>query len=142
MLAKPVHADGMLKTGQSDGARRARRSKATWLDEVRKWKKSGLTAAAYSEQRGLHAGTLAGWASKVRDQLETAPPARGRSARHGQLQFVPVRVAEEDRASVEDTDRAELEIVLCNGRRVRVSAQFDGDALTRVLQIVEGGGRC
>jgi hypothetical protein len=31
---------------------------------------------------------------------------------------------------------------LRNGRRVHVGAHFDGDALSRVLQIVEGGGQC
>jgi hypothetical protein len=132
----------MLKTGQNDRSRRPRRSQAAWLEEVRNWKRSGLTATAYAEQRGLHAGTLVGWASKVREQLEVAPQREARGSRRGGLQFVPVRVAEDARSSDAAVGHEKVEILLRNGRRVRVGAHFDGDALSRVLQIVECGARC
>lgn len=137
-----MHAEGMLKTGQNDRSRRPRRSQASWLEEVRNWKRSGLTSTAYAEQRGLHAGTLVGWASKMRAQLEVAPQGDAHSSRRRGLQFLPVRVAKDGRSLHSAVGREKVEILLRNGRRVRVGAHFDSDALSRVLQIVEGGGRC
>jgi hypothetical protein len=36
----------------------------------------------------------------------------------------------------------EIEVVLLNGRRVRISGNFEGEAVARLLAIVEGGAAC
>jgi hypothetical protein len=111
---------------------RPRRSRAEWSDEVRRWRESGQTAAEYAAGHGLHAGTLAAWGSKIGD-IEAAP---GRS-----VAFLPVRVAEP--ASKESAPATPvMEVVLRNGRRVRVGGGFDGDAVARLLDVAERGGRC
>jgi hypothetical protein len=54
--------------------------------------------------------------------------------------FVPVHVAPvaETSAGKAGADRGQIELVLRNGRRVRVSGEFDGEAVARLLMIAEG----
>ena len=53
------------------------------MDEVKRYRASGLKAAEYAASRGLHAGTLCGWASKL---------GKGAEAEREVPRFVPVRV--------------------------------------------------
>ena len=118
--------------------KRARRSRAEWIEELGRWRESGLGVAEYARERGLHAGTLAGWASKVRDSV-VAP--RASNGQRSSL-FVPVHVAAaaatERAAGKAGADGGQLEVVLRNGRSVRVSGKFDGEAVARLLMIAEG----
>ena len=118
--------------------KRARRSRAEWVEEVQRWRASGQSAVAYARERGIHAGTLAGWASKVRD-LTVAKSVGG--DQRGSM-FVPVQVAPAPTAAAAAAkarlDRGEVEVVLRNGRRIRVSGTFDSEAVARLLMIAEG----
>lgn len=113
---------------------RKRRSRAEWVEEVRRWRQSGRTAAVYASERGLHAGTLAAWASKLRD-VATADGGAERTP----SAFLPVRVTT-PRPS--QSAGADVEIVLNNGRRVRVGGDFQSEQLARLLAVVEGGSSC
>lgn len=119
------------KTGRPK--KRARRSRAEWIEEVRRWRESEQSATEYARDNGIHAGTLAGWASKVRDSMVAKPVAGQRPS-----MFVPVHVA--PAASTPATaggDCGQVEVVLRNGRRVRISGAFDGEAVARLLIIAE-----
>lgn len=116
--------------------RAARRSRAAWLEEVKRWRESGQSAAEYGRAHGLHAGTLTVWGSKLRSEIDAAAAAGHRS----RLGFVPVRVTEAKAAAV--TAAPQLEVVLRNGRRVLVSEDIGAERLARVLDLVEGGVRC
>lgn len=83
-----------------------------------------------------------GWASKVREQLEVAQHRPTPRTRLRGSQFLPVRVVEGGGPSAPASDGEKLEILLRNGRSVRIGVHFDGGALSRVLQIVEGGDPC
>lgn len=89
----------------------------------------------YAEERGLHAGTLIGWAGKLRD---AAAQAEKRSARRPPL-FAPVRVVVSRR---EAGSGEAIEIVLANGRRVRVTGAVEPNVLARVLETAERGAGC
>lgn len=56
--------------------------------------------------------------------------------------FVPVQVAPAPTAAAAAAkarlDRGEVEVVLRNGRRIRVSGTFDSEAVARLLMIAEG----
>lgn len=119
------------------GAKRQRRKSAEWVEEVRAWRASGQSAGAYAEQHGLHAGTLAGWGTKLRDVAAEAGPVAARSRASSPMHFLPVRVS----TSI-DQEPALIELVLRNGRRVRVSGAFDGEVLARALTIAEGVTPC
>ncbi len=128
----------MQETAKSGRLRkRSRRSRAEWLEEVRRWRESGQSAAEYATEHGLHSGTLCGWASKVRDVVAARSDG---SARQGKSLFVPLRVGP---APTTGTARpGELEVVLLNGRRVRITGNFEGETVARLLAIVEGGAAC
>ncbi len=117
-------------------SQRPRRPRAAWLEEVRSWRQSGQSAAEYARQRGLHAGTLLVWGSKLRGEL--AAPGGRKQSRVG---FLPVRVAE-PMGTGSEAGTGQLEVVLRNGRRVLVSGDFGAERLARLLEIAEGGARC
>ncbi len=116
--------------------KRARRSRSEWLEELRRWRASGQSATEYARERGIHAGTLAGWASKVRDSVVAPRVSSGQRS----SMFVPVHAAPaaETAAGKAGADRGQIEVVLRNGRSVRVSGKFDGEAVARLLMIAEG----
>jgi len=123
----------MQEVGRNGRSRkRPRRGRAEWLEEVRRWRESGESAEAYAKKHDLHAGTLAGWSSKLktrrRQQAGTA--------------FVPVRVVERPAMAPVKVETSEIEVVLLNGRRVRISGNFESDTVARILAVVEGGDRC
>jgi hypothetical protein len=111
--------------------KRPRRSRATWLEDVRRWRESGQTAVEYAREHDLHAGTLMVWGSKLRGEVVAAV-----SRRHSRMGFLPVRMAESTRTAA--AAGGQLEVVLCNGRRVLVSGEFGAERLARLLEIVDG----
>jgi hypothetical protein len=119
--------------------KRARRSRAEWGEEVRQWKASGRSADEYAAVRGLNAGTLLVWSSKLRSERRH----EGRSGM-AELKFVPVRVAEREDTLKSGSQGAEsgIEIVLRNGRMIRIRGDVSARALCVVLEAVEGGERC
>ena len=119
---------------QTRHAKRPRRTREEWAKEVVRWRRSGLTAAAYAAENDLHEGTLAGWASKFGSRaLHRA------EARREQPRFVPVRVSD---SSAEESKPAGLEVVLSNGRRIRVSERFDAELLAQVVTVLDGDRQC
>jgi len=131
--------------------KRARRSRAEWRTEVRRWRRSGQTAADYATQRGLSRSTLTWWASQLGVKAAAGKPASEGTAPRAPA-FLPVRVvAAQEPGGQESTARVaaytdrlatSFEVVLINGRRVRVGDGFDATALARLLDVAEGGARC
>jgi transposase-like protein len=116
--------------------KRPRRSRAAWLEDVKRWRESGQSAAEYAREHDLHAGTLMAWGSKLRVELPTQTLGR-----HAPAGFLPVRVAQPTGATTVATG-GQLEVVLRNGRRVLVSGEFGVERLARLLDVAEGGARC
>jgi hypothetical protein len=112
---------------QASGApRQARRTRSEWTIEVARWRQSGLTASAYSIRNGLSVASLRWWSSQLRTS-----PSTGSA-----LRFVPLRVALNGR-----TEQAPfaLDVVLRNGRTVRVRSDVDAMRLACLLDALEGG---
>lgn len=116
-----------------ESRKRARRSRADWVDEVKRYRASGLKAAEYAASRGLHAGTLCGWASKV---------GKGAEAEREVPRFVPVRVGGDGVAVAHTKLPAEVEVTLRNGWRVRVAGELPPEGLVELLVLLEGEERC
>lgn len=119
------------------GRKRPSRTRAEWIEEIRRWRKSGQTAAEYGAEHDVHPGTLVFWGSKLRDVV---PIAVRRPQRRPVAKFVPVRVS--SAAPAASSASGDLEVILRNGRRVRVSDDFDPALLARVLETAEGGTIC
>ena len=141
-----------------DGARNWKRGSGErevyWRQALADWSRSGLSKVAFCRERGLSPSALHWW----KGELARGDSARGsRSARpcsakgvgsgseaKAKPAFVAVRVAAgaADGAAVPPraAGRAEgaVEVVLGNGRRVRVGSGFEAEVLVRVVGVLEG----
>ena len=122
-------------------------TEAKWVERVREWRGSGLSAEEFAGSRGFEASTLRWAASQLRgvatSPSQTAPSAdevrtvrrRPRVARLAEApRFLPVRTRVA-RAAV-----AEL-LVEVGPARVRVSRGFDVSLLGDVVRALAGGVR-
>ena len=116
-----------------ESRKRARRSRADWVKEVKSYRASGLRAAEYAASRGLHAGTLCGWLSKL---------GKSEEADRGAARFLPVRVSGDEGAQARAKRPAEVEVTLRNGWRVRVAGELPPEGLVELLVLLEGDDRC
>jgi transposase-like protein len=94
--------------------------------------RSGLSLEAFAREQGVTPQRLYWWRKRLREQREAATENKTTA-------LVPTRPAMSFvELAVEPEQRASIEIVLGNGRIVRVPPAFDDDTLSRVLAIVDG----
>jgi len=110
--------------------RRANRDE--WQKRIERWSDSGLSAEQFAAETGINAGTLQFWKYKLRKQRGDASPRR--APRNVPAPIVsslvevrPVNVAADSR----------FEIELNNGRRLRLPATFDPDAVKTLVAVLE-----
>jgi len=115
--------------------RRPRRSRSEWLSDVQQWRQGGQSAAEYAQAHDLDAGTLAAWASRLKKEVGVHRVRRNQNK--AGPDFLAVQVRQSRVLPVEGT----FEVVLANGRRVRVSGDFDVERVSRLLAAAEGGSR-
>lgn len=129
----------------------ARTSAEEWSKRVARWKDSGLTAKEFAAETGINASTLAYWrwrlsvaeragstdsGQPVRGNASAASSRKRRTTRAGKAaatkspEFVEIPMA------AVTTPPATLELLLGKDVRVRIPADFDEAALTRVLRAV------
>lgn len=114
---------------EGDGAEVVRPAKRQYWREaearvvVEAWRQSGKSAEAFAREHGVHAERLRRWAARLE------------AAGSPVLTFYPVRL----RAEGERAEPLELEVVLRDGRAVRVPYGFAPDHLQRLLQVLEAG---
>lgn len=94
---------------------------------VSAWRQSGLRVARFAREHGLDHRRISRWAARL-----GAPG-------DGAVVFHPVRLVEAVRG---DHKADAIEVVLLDGRRVRLPAGFDAEDLARVLGVLEGGASC
>ena len=97
---------------------------------VEAWRQSGQSLSRFAREQGVRAPRILRWAAR----LEVRPSGRA-------VDFQPVRLIEAagvaTRAAVEP-----IEVVLSDGRRVRVPEGFAAAELARVLAVLEGRAAC
>ena len=123
-----AQADGCRRLEGSTGGRRR-----CWTAEEKAWIVAesldpATTAAAVARRYGLHASQLFTWRQQLHRRAASPAAIDGPA-------FVPVLLAEDDRAPAEAVGR--MEIVL-GPAVVRVAADVDAGALRRVLEVVRG----
>jgi hypothetical protein len=110
-------------------------TKAEWAERVKRWAESGLGREEFAEGEGLNAKRLTWWRWKLRTEAEPAP-------KREPVRFLPVRVVGEARVTTAVAE-SPVEVVLGNGRTVRVVSGFDAVTLARVLRVAtEGEDSC
>lgn len=103
--------------------------RAVWQDRVEHWRRSGLTAEEFARTEGIQAATLRHWKWQLAAQGSGRREARGH--RGGFVELVVPGPRERDDG---------FEVMLADGIRVRVPSAFDGEALGRLLSILEERG--
>jgi transposase len=99
-----------------------------WRTMVQQWRRSGLSVRAFCYHHGLAQPSFYAW-------------RRTLAQRDAAVQFVPVRLAPEPPTNT-SASTSPLELVLANGRRLRVAPGFDAATLTRLLTLLEEGQPC
>lgn len=105
---------------------------------VNAWERSGEPLWRFAATRGLKVARLARWASRLGSRAVRGRGRRCAGAAPLKLRFHPVDLI--GHAAARETTA--IEVVLVDGRRVRVPAGFAADDLERVLQVLEDGSRC
>lgn len=94
-----------------------------WRQHVGAWKRSGLTGLGYSEVHGVSSGSLYAWKSKLcRDRA-------GQSA----TRCVPAEVT-----GRKESMEGVVEVVLGNGRTLRIRGLVEAEVLERTVLALEG----
>jgi transposase len=104
------------------GRTRDERKEQQWRCWIGEWRASGLSVRAFCERRGLATPTFYAW----RRTLERRAAQKAA--------FVPVQVL----ADALPAQTSALEVVLAEGRTVRVAPGFDAATLRQLLAVLEG----
>ena len=71
--------------------RAPRRHRQFWLDHLQRWKRSGLTKAAYCQQQNIKSGSFYNWCHIIESEIATAQgPVPNEEADLLPAQFQPV----------------------------------------------------
>ena len=88
---------------------------------------SRKSLSSFARKYGLRPARILRWSARLRGQS------------NGRLRFHPVRLVEPDHG---DHRPGTIEVVLLDGRRVRVPQGFAAEDLVRVLEVLEGAASC
>lgn len=111
-----------------------RASRAEWRRRVRRWAKSGQTAAEFATSAGINANTLKYWKCILgRQKAGAVEHVPGKREQVG-TRNLPWPLVEVRSAHVAD---GRIELELPRGRRLRVPAQFDLEDLQRLLSVLD-----
>ena len=110
----------------AQGRTRDERKEQQWRRWLGEWQASGLSVRAFCARHGLTEPTFYAW-RRVLAQRTAAQRA-----------FVPVQIV----ADQPTTPASPLEVVLGDGRRVRVAPGFDAVTLRALLTVLEEGRPC
>ena len=108
------------------GRARDERKERQWRRWISQWQTSGLSVRVFCARHGLATARFYHW-RRVLERRATERPA-----------FVPVQVV----ADPPPPQASALELVLADGRALRVAPGFDATTLRRLLAVLEGEGPC
>ena len=100
-----------------------------WAHHVEQYRHGEVTLREYCEHHGLKLSTFGRWRRRV------CRNDAGATTRHA-----PVNIVRVDLATALGANPGTLEVVLGNGRCIRVAGEFDGPTLARLITAVEQVG--
>jgi hypothetical protein len=108
------------------GRARDEQKERQWRRRIDQWRESRLSVRAFCAQHGLSPASFYHWRRVLARRAAEQPV------------FVPVQVV----ADAMPVQASALEVVLADGRAVRVAPGFDAATLRRLLAVLEGEGPC
>ena len=109
----------------SKSTRRVRRSREEIRKLVAEFRGSELSQTEFAESVGVHSNTVGKWLRQEGAEKEKGPTAQT---------VVAVTV----KSSSEEGDATGLELVLENGRTIRVGQKFDKRTLAELIEVLDG----
>ena len=117
---------------------RGRESRVAWERRVERWRRSGLSAQRFAAREGVRSATLAWWRWRLGQESPSAEtPRRRRNASRAVAPADFVELIPTPAMVGTPGASTDLELELAAGYRVRLSGDFSGEALTRLLDILE-----
>lgn len=118
---------------------RKRASRDEWRKRVARWRDSGLTATEFATETGINPRTLTFWSCVL--GKEGRPADAARVPRKGRRAVLAARAANalplvEIRAA-SSTVPAGFELESPRGWRLKITSDFDGESLRRLLAVLE-----
>lgn len=107
---------------------------AFWGEHIAGQRDSGMSIRAYCRREGLNEGAFYQWRRRLSGRTGDTPDAAPGAA------FAEVRLAGQENSGRDGADF--MEVVLRNGRVLRVGRDFDGDAVARLVTVLEEGAPC
>jgi transposase len=104
------------------GRARDEEKERQWRRWIGEWQASGLSARAFCQRRGLTVASFYAWRRVLQRRAAE------------QVVFAPVQVV----TDAAPAQTSALEVVLTDGRTVRVAPGFDAATLRRLLAVLEG----
>lgn len=111
-----------------------------WRRLLRLWLRSGQTGRDFCAAHGLSEPSFYAWRREIarRDHENTPPPKPAlRSVAPTPSAGTPLPAFVEVTVAAEASAPAPVEVVLANGRRIRVPPGFDADLLRQLLRVLE-----
>jgi hypothetical protein len=133
-----MRAGGAIKKGAASATRRWREAQARPV--VQAWRTSGLALSRFAADHGVSPSRLSRWARRLGTQQPVKPRELERgcaSASGRKLRFHRVDLVGSERGHSDV-----IEVVLRDGRRVRLPAGFSAEDLGRVLEVLEQREQC
>lgn len=133
-----------MARGRSTKSLRATTGKRYWREAdarsvLRAWVSSGAELSRFATEHGVSASRLSRWARRLGARRGRERGDIGRASVAAlKLRFHPVELIGGETARRSDA----MEVVLVDGRRVRLPAGFASEDLERVLEVLEGRARC
>lgn len=114
------------------------KTQTVWKERPARWREGGKTIEEFAERAGVKPSSLKWWRWRLEGAQGKAPtsvvPDPGTT-------FVEVDTGATARTSALAAAEGRFEVLLGNGRLVRVPVDFDDRELARVLFVAEGGRR-
>ncbi len=105
----------------------ARATQAAWEERLARWRKSGQSAEEFAAREGVKPTALKWWRWKLSGEKD-----RGSRKGRARPSFIEVEAA-----PASSSAESRIEVVLANGRVVRVLGRFADEELVRVIALAE-----
>lgn len=116
-------------------SRRARRSAMQWTKLVAEAEATPLSLSDFCDENEISLATMQQWRRRLKTQ--------GQRKNHAQATFLPVRVQRlHTEVGVTNKPPGHIDIVLTNGRLLRLAGAVDTTHLRNILDAVDGDRSC
>ncbi len=125
---------GKRKMGPAEREAERRKREQHWRRHMAAWRREGGLQVAYCRKHGLASADFSWWKSEL--ARRDAVAKRSSRPRAPAVPFVPVQVV------ARDTEGPVCEVLLRNGRRLRIGRNCEPNWVAKVASALEAAGPC